>query len=495
MKNPIVSCCVSLLISGHSPGQKITFSDIQTSYDGMPAKPRVFLNGVMREATFTYREIKTSEAPVVFSNRIPDELPLSYTSLGFAANQTSALGNLVELAGTQRVADHAEVIMVTWATAAKYPEWAELDPSGYRHPVTASIYQLQTDVNGVTTVRTVEEASAHIQIPWRPATLPDGSPYPYNGYAFKALIPLSASITIPDSCIISIGFNTQNSGAAPLGVAGPYNELNLALSSLAATTGRDPEPNAVFWVYKGKWYYPASNWGGFGSPILRLSARATPLPAPTLDATPEPVNAGVYHARAVIQPENVEADTVLSISKASVIFETAGLTKSIADPDPFITVVNSSPGLVTSITYNNSPSVPVRPDKYSFAIHATDRNHSGSLTGEFHLTGITYQQWRQQTDLDDGTPEGSAWLAYATGSELRRVTQPVALEAGPNGITARFSQRREMKGVRLALEFSPDLARWTTVQSARTPIDDFWETLATTSATPGGFFRLRAEAE
>jgi hypothetical protein len=495
MKTPWIAGWLWLLAIGGAPGQKISFRGIETTYDGRPAQAQVSVDGSVRQAAFSYREIRADEAPAVFSNRIPEVLPLSYNSVGFAANSTSALGNLVELDGSQRVADHVEVVMVTWATAAKYPALASLDSSGYRHPLTASIYQLQTDPDGVTAMVKLDEATAQVQIPWRPATLPDGSVYPYNGYAFKALIPLAGAVTVPGTCIIAIGFNTKSFAASPLGMAGPYEELNLALTSARPTIGRDPNANAVFWVYQGKWYYPASNWGGFGSPILRLSARATPLPSPALDATFEPVNAGVYQARASILPENLSGDTVLTIAKAPVIFETAGLTKSVADPDPFLTVLNRSPGLAAEISYDGSSVVPTRPGKYPFAIVATDRNHRGTLSGDFHLTGKTYAQWQQEL-LPGELPAGAAaGLAYATGGDPRREEQPLQLQASAGGMTARFNQRREMSGLRLALEFSPDLSQWRAVETQAEPTDDFWEIHTTTSAAPGGFFRLKAEAE
>jgi hypothetical protein len=484
-----------LLAAACSHGQQVTFSGIVTRYDGAVAQPQAFVDGLPRDAAFSYREIRAEEAPAVFSNRIPEVLPLSYNSVGFAANSTSALGNLVELSGSQRVADSVEVIMVTWATAAEYSALSSIDASGYRHPVTATIYQLQASAGGASSLLLLDEATVQVQIPWRPATMPDGTAYPHNGYAFKALIPLAASITVPDTCVIAIRFNTQKSGVTPLGVPGPYNKLNLAISSSLPSLGRDPNADAVFWIHQGKWYYPAINWGGFGSPMLRFSARATALSAPLLDSTFEPVNAGTYHARGKISPENLTADTVLSISKAPVIFKTAGLTKSIADPDPFITLTNSSPGLAAEITYNGGIAVPAIPGKYPFSITATDRNHSGTLTGEFYLTGMSYAQWLRQEFRDGGPAGQAASLAYATGSDSQLTQQPLRLEMAMGCITASFRQRREMIGVRIALEFSPDLFRWNSVQTREEAIDDFWEIRSTNGSESNGFFRLKVEVE
>jgi len=491
------------LLTGPGLGQSLTFGSLEPVYDGGPRYPELRVAGLPRPAQFSGREILPAAASVVFSNKIPEILPLSYNSLGFSATATSALGNPVQLAGTARVADFVEVVMVTWATAAQYPALAALDPGGYRHPVSAAVYQLKTTA-GVTSLLPLDEGTVQVQIPWRPASQADGTPYPFNGFAFKALIPLSASVTVPGSCVIAISFNTQNAGAAPLGVSGPYNQLNLALSSVAPTIGVDPDPNSVFWIHNGIWYYPASNWGGYGAPMLRLSARATALPQPALAAAFQPLHAGTYHLRAKVVPENLEADAVLTIGKAPVLLETAGLTKSIADPDPFLRVINAIPGLATTISYGGSATPPGRPGVYPFSITVTDRDHSGSLAGNFHLTGMSFQQWSDQRFADAGAGAGSAdpdgdgqanWLEYAVGGDPQQAAPALTLEKAAGGMKASFQERREMPGVRIALEFSQDLRTWQAAPTVRENRDDLWDSMRAQSTTPRGFFRLTAVAD
>jgi len=478
-------------------GQQFEFNKIQQIYQGGVLLPQVIFGGQPRGAAFSGREI--SPAETVFSN-IPATLALSYSSYAFQANSTSALGNLVQLSGSARVADHVEVVMVSWARAGNYPELAALDPSGYRHPVTATLYQLLTAPDGTTSLIQLEQNTAWVQIPWRPATLPNGSSYPYNGFAFKALIPLSASVTVPEKCLIAISYNTQSAGASPLGTAGPYNELNVALSTASPGVGLDLNPDAVFRIKNGIPYYPANNWGGYGSPMLRLATRTTPLPQPVLQSSFEPVHAGTYQVRARISPENVEADTVLTIAKAAVSLETAGLTKSIGDPDPFITVTNQSPGLAVDITYGGSSTRPRTPGNYPFTITVTDKDHTGSLSGNFHLTGLTYQQWEklsgqpageEGSDPDsDGLPN---WLEYAVGGDPRQASHPLRLENTLGGHKLGFIERREMTQVRVSLEYSTDLSNWLPLETVTESADDFWESVSSTSVLPNAFFRLKAD--
>lgn len=476
----------------------MTFHDLTPSYTGAPVWPQVRLGGQPRAATFQCRRIDPAAAPAVFSN-LPTVLALSYNSLGFAATQTSALGNLVRLAGTPRVADHAEVVMVTWATAEKYPALAAADPSGYRHPVTATLYEIKTSSDGAVTLLPLEQSTVQVQIPWRPAKLPNGDRYPYNGYAVKVLVPFSGKVSVPAECLIAIGFDTQNSGASPLPVNGPYNELNLALGTAAPKVGADVSSDEVFWVKTGQWHYPAKNWGGFGSPLLSLGTRAIPLPSPELTSE-APLHAGTYHVEATVAPEGTVAGAVMTLAKKALSLETAGLTKSIADVDPFITVTNPSPGLEVAIRYGGSPQPPTKPGHYPFTIAVTDPNHTGSLAGDFHLTGLSYAQWSEREirpgESTDPTADAPPdWLAYAVGGTPGQASQPLRLDATPGGMQVSFTQRREMPELRLRLESSTDLANWQPVATLSVEADDFWETSSATSGEASAYFRLRADVE
>lgn len=480
--------------------QVVSFRDLNRVYSGDPSWPQVMVGGQARSATFQCREIDPGTAPAAFSN-LPTTLGLSYNSLGFAANQTSALGNLVVLSGTARVADHADTVMVTWATAANYPEFAASDPTGYCHPVTATLYEVKTSNTGDVTLLQLERSTVHVHVPWRPMTLPDGSPYPYNGYAFQTSIPFSAKVRVPDQCLISISFNTQNSGEAPLGIAGPYNQLNLALGTSSPKVGADVNVNEVFWVKNGQWYYPARNWGGFGSPMIKLGTRDT-APVQSLLTPEAPLHAGSYHIEATVNPEGTVAGAIMEVAKKSIQLETSGLTKSIADPDPFITVTNQSPGLAVSIRYGDSSTPPENPGSHPFTIAVTDSDHTGSLSGVFRLTGITYEQWRQlESPLvgaggEDPDSDGQAnWLEYAVGGNPLGFSQALRLDSSADGFKIGFMKRREMPDVSLILEYSTDLNTWLPLDTVTETADDLWESASATSNLPKAYFRLKVNVD
>jgi hypothetical protein len=485
-------------------GQSISFNKLQQVYDGTARYPVVLLNGQPRAADYICREINQSSSPTIFSN-IPQTLALSYISWPFSATKTSALGNLIIPAGTARVADHVEVVMVTWATAAQYPALAALDASGYRHPLTATLYNLQTSQNGTTTLSVLEQSTTQIQIPWRPATLPNGSPYPYNGYAFKALIPMSAGITVSQNCVIAIGFNTQSAGASPLGTPGPYNTLNLAWSSADPIVGTDPDKNAVFWETEGASYYPVNDLNGPGSPMLRLAARNTALTQPALLAATQPVNAGTYHVRARISPENFVANATLTIAQAPAQILLSGVTRSVGAPTTGASVTTVPSGLSASVTYAGSPLVPANLGRYTLAAQINERNYHGSITGEFHRTGLTYAEWHQQqfgsagnisgTGNSDPDSDGRPNLVeYAIGTNPRLADSPVEFSRESDQMKLLFRRRREMTAVTLSVESSSNLTNWQPVESTLELSEDLWETRAIRSSANHGFFRFRTNA-
>jgi hypothetical protein len=82
-----------------------------------------------------------------------------------------------------------------------------------------------------------------ITIPWRPAV------YAFNGIAFNATFDMSSlGVMLPNNVIIGVAYNTADYGAAPIGVPGPYNSLNVGVpTGQTASVGTDDNPDNVFW--------------------------------------------------------------------------------------------------------------------------------------------------------------------------------------------------------------------------------------------------------
>lgn len=474
----------------------------ESVFDDKPHWPLIRVDGENKVVDQTSRAINPADCSDVFAN-IPVTLNLSYISLSFAANRTSMLGNLVNLSGTNRIADHVEAVLVTWATAEKYPSWADLDPTGYTHPVTAHIYQFETNNSGKTELRELESSELLVHIPWRPTTLPDGSPYPYNGYAFKVTLPLSGQIPVSNSPIIAVSFDTQYSGITPIGNAGPYNELNMALSGLKPRIGSDPDYNSVFWVKDGQWIYPATNWSGVGSPMFRLATRSLPIESPVLRNSPAPVHAGFYHVRSVIEG-GASFDTVTTIRKAKASIAAVDEGRSIWDSNRWPLVNTTPPGLPYSITSEGTNSIPAIPGTHPYHITINSPDHEGVLDGQVRLTAPRYDQWVSQMFPGDGTPDtgpqedpdhdgSSNLMEYCTGGNPLGADLAGSIQILDGKPGFNYRARREMPGIGVTANFSTDLLNWIEPTYQTTDTDSEWEYRRISSITPRGFFRLRCD--
>lgn len=127
---------------------------------------------------------------------------------------------------------------------------------GFYHPFKVTIYNAPT--SGTIGSRPVGSVIATVTqtkfVPWRPVAHVDctggawkaGDGNCYNGYAFDLNFDLSSlGVTLPNDVVVGIAYNTQTYGAAPIGVDGPYNSLNVAVVG-SVTAGADDNTNNVY---------------------------------------------------------------------------------------------------------------------------------------------------------------------------------------------------------------------------------------------------------
>ena len=208
----------------------------------------------------------------VVYNNIPSQLPGNVPSQGFQCCQTAEFGDNVELAGTARRPISATVLMSDWAMHSTYPD---MPAAGYTHPITLNIYAV-TNVGGTPALGALLGTVAQsFLIPWRPEPTPScGTAWKasngtcYNGFAFTITFDLtSLSIVLPNDVIVGVAYNTNSWGYHPLGIAGPYESLNVGTVAISPSVGTDVEPDAVFWnTGVAAWY---SDGGTGGVSIFR----------------------------------------------------------------------------------------------------------------------------------------------------------------------------------------------------------------------------------
>lgn len=249
-----------------------------------------------------------SMSTVVY-DAIPSPLEPNYPSQPFQAQQTHEFGDYVHLADTDRLLNTVTVTLANWAKASTPANQdfcaanaANCDATGFFWPITVNVYSNHLDAGGAPdTVLATKTITTHV--PWRPESDPSCGAtsngtgwkdndicYDYSGIAANASFDLSDTNTVlPDDVIVGFAYNTQTYGAAPTGVDGPYNSLNIAVPpNNVVTVGTDDSADETFWNTSTVGYYSTScpgntfckdtNWTPYGTVAMQITADPVPLP-------------------------------------------------------------------------------------------------------------------------------------------------------------------------------------------------------------------------
>lgn len=266
-------------------------------------------------------------APTPIYNSVPAPLAPNYPSLGFQATGTAELGDLIQFAGTTRTLSSVTILLSDWAIASDYgsssPTWS--------HPITLNLYNVDNSGPTPEPGTLIATNTQTFAIPWRPAADPtcanptfwrasDGNCY--GGLTFAITFDMSG-VVVPNQIIYGVAFNTQTYGAAPIGSAGPYNSLNVALPNNPPnpTVGTNPLPDTKYWNTVAANY---TDGGAAGSGIFRQDTGWTPF---TLGA------------------EFVTADADLAVTKTGPATVIAG-----SDITYSVTVTNGGPSDAQGVT-------------------------------------------------------------------------------------------------------------------------------------------------
>jgi hypothetical protein len=213
---------------------------------------------------------------------IPTPLPPNVPSVGYEANSISELGNAVTLAPGSRRLISVTAVLSNWALESTYQPVGT--SPGFEVPLTLNLYNY--DAGGAVGSRF---ASMTIDgfVPWRPEADPactgvDAGKWLatngrcYSGIAAEVVFDFSGmGITLPDTLIFGLAFNTQHFGYTPTGVPGPYNSLNFGTFG-SPSTGTNVYSDSIYTSTGGPLLLDAGGWEPY-SPEVRIDV----VPEPT----------------------------------------------------------------------------------------------------------------------------------------------------------------------------------------------------------------------
>jgi hypothetical protein len=259
------------------------------------------LAGLVAPATADSGDGKSNQKNVIYSS-LTTPLPGNLPSEAFEANQVSEFGNAVTFAaGSGRDVNKVVVTMSSWGCATG--GWSTNNcvtpqDAKFTEPITLNIYKPSAD-GGKTPGAKITTVTKTFAIPYRPSASPNcavttkwyqsSSGNCYNGLATNITFNLE-NVTVPNSAIFGIAYNTTHYGYAPIGESAAcftssagcgYDSLNVGLSedSTAAsnnvTVGSNVTPGKLWLTSSTAEQY--ADKGAAGTGTFRLDSPTGPV--------------------------------------------------------------------------------------------------------------------------------------------------------------------------------------------------------------------------
>jgi ubiquitin len=401
--------------------------------------------------------IPRAQSQIVFDTN-PEIPQPSHSSYGLNGKVDKALGDTITLGGELRRLESVDVTLVNWARAAQWPSLSAQNPDGFKHPLTVILYGVEDDA-----LTLLGQETQEVLIPWRPETLDDQGEYPFGGLAFQTRFDFFEKIILPEKIAILITYNTSSSGFEPLGAAGPYDGINIALSNKQPTTGDDDDKRRVIRHVSGM-----SNSRAFGNnhPMFTIRAFAE---------EPErglPVDAGCYLVQARVTEDGYTGSKNRNLEitplEAQVVMK--GMRQAANGSTKEVVIETIPPGLSYHAVYARQTGPPSARGLYSVFVTLDSDNHVGKANGTMRL-GYSYDSWISQKIPGQGNPyrpreknedadgDGFSNLReYASGSDPNDPSSrpPKLIALSENGVSRRIRVPRnnEATDLRYTLQWT-----------------------------------------
>jgi uncharacterized repeat protein (TIGR01451 family) len=287
-------------------------------------------------------------------------LPGNLPSVGPQAYGFKEIGDAITFAGTSRNLNTVNVTMSSWGCqngGGNTANCATTPGATFSIPITLNIYNAGSPTPG----SLIATKTQTFSIPYRPssdnANCTGGRWYNgttcFNGLAHNITFDLSSlGVTLPNSVVFGITFNTTSYGPNPIGTGAacfsssggcPYDSLNVALSP-AATVGSKPFPDTLYWDTAFASNYCDNGvagvgvfrldsptnacWGGF-VPAIQFTTPATQPDlaiTKTADRNPAPVDLNFNYNITVSNTGTPASNTVMTDPLPSQVTLTASTT-------------------------------------------------------------------------------------------------------------------------------------------------------------------------
>jgi hypothetical protein len=223
-------------------------------------------------------------AQTTIYNSIPTPFPPAMTSQSFQAGRISEFGNRVnfDFGGNNRNLISVRVAMATLGYFSKYYDPATTqNTGGWTHDITLTLYDVDNSGLNPEPGTPIGSVKQSFFIPWRPepspacgvgSTMwlaPDGC---HNSLAFNITFDFPLT-NLPDQLIFGIAYNTESAGLNPIGVNGPWNDLNVGLNAAPFTVGQNLSAPTAYLNGTINGSYADNGAGGVG--VFRLDVDGT----------------------------------------------------------------------------------------------------------------------------------------------------------------------------------------------------------------------------
>ena len=190
---------------------------------------------------------------VIYDSAPAGVRPGNIPSVGPEAYSFSSLGDEVTFAPGLRRLNSVVVTMSSWACQTGAWEKGNCDTkpnATFSQPITLAIWNADH-------TRQLASSTQTFDIPYRPSASPEcATDRPggwYQASTKKCFNGLATDVTfgfrglpVPNTVVYEISYDTRDFGSHPLGVSGPYDSLNIGLST-GPTVGSDSDA-ATMWT-------------------------------------------------------------------------------------------------------------------------------------------------------------------------------------------------------------------------------------------------------